>query len=450
VISSVQRLMGSTGFQVLPNPGTPAVIGAGEHLNFTVAFTSTMPGSAEQAIIRIVSDDPNAPIVDLLATAFSGTASLQAAIADSGDFGDVCLGEFVDRDLVLDNRGPCELQIFGITASSPAFQVPAVLSYPLVVAAGSSMTLPIRFLPTSLGSVAATIQITSNDPASPKSLRVSGNAPPPRLVVAVPDAGGFGKTCLGDFRDELLTLSNSGQCPLTISAITSSSGDFIVPQTMTFPVVIGAGGDLELILRFQPSHFGPSGGTITIISDDPASPFVLTVTGHTPSGTLALTGTTKFGGVELGHRALQTLSICNTGDCDLHVTEVAFLPPCPCDEEKRKPCGCPSQCGCHGSKHHHHTEEDESHRCNQCCLNFQIITNPFPATVHPGSCLGVLIEYIPTCDSAACCELVIESDDQNQPTRKVFVTGHLRRTLRSALKCWMAQELHDILRAGNC
>ena len=74
----------------------------------------------------------------------------------------------------------------------------------------------------------------------------------------------------------------------------------------------------------------------------------------------------------------------------------------------------------------------------------------FPATGHPGSCLGVLLEYVPTCDSAACCELVIESDDPDLPQRTVLVTGCLRRTLWSALRCWAAQELHEILEAGNC
>ena len=195
-----------------------------------------------------------------------------------------------------------------------------------------------------------------------------------------------------------------------LPAITSSSSDFIVPETITTPFVIAAGGDLELTLRFQPSHFGLSTGTITIVSDDPGSPLTFTVTGNTPNGTLTITGTTEFGGCELGHRALQSLSICNTGDCDLHVTKVAFLPPCPCDAERRKPCGC----RCHEKKHHEHghkEHEDHDHdRCDQCCLNFRILTNPFPATLHPGSCLAVLIEYIPTCDSAACCELIIESD----------------------------------------
>lgn len=448
VISSVQRLMGSIGFQVLANPGTPLTIAAGEHVDFTVQFTSTTPGSTEQATIRIVSNDPNAPVVDLLATAASGIAALETAIADAGNFGEVCLGGFVDRDLVLNNRGPCPLRISGITSTSVAFQVPGVATYPLVVSSGDSIVVPIRFQPTGRGTFSGSLRIGSNDPASPAMVQVSGVAPVPRLVVMVPDTGAFGDTCLGHFHDEMITLNNGGHCPLTISSIASSAGDFQIPQTIAFPIVIAPGGDLEFILRFQPSHLGPSAGTITIVSDDPASPLTFTVTGNTPSGTLTLTGTTEFAGVELGQRALQTLSICNTGDCDLHVTKVAFLPPCPCDEVRRKPCGCPHPCDCHETKNgehdHHHPKSD------QCCLNFRMVTNPFPATVHPGSCLGVLISYVPTCDSAACCELVIESDDPKQPSRKVFVTGHLKRTLRSALKCWAAQELNEILRAGNC
>ena len=435
---------------MLPNPGTPLVIGKGEDLSFTVRFVPTTPGVPETATIRIVSNDPNAPIVDLIANGLGGTATLETVIADSGDFGEVCLGELVDRDLTLANRGPCTLHVTAITSTIAPFQVPSVVSFPLAIAPGGSIEVPIRFQPLQRGPVAGQIRITSDDPNGPATVPVRGDAPPPRLVASLADSGNFGDTCLDSFHDELLTLSNSGHCPLTITAITSSSGDFLVPEVIAFPLVVGPRDDIELTLRFQPSHFGPSSATITIASDDPASPLVLAVNGNTPSGTLTISGTTDFGGVLLGTRVLQTLSICNTGDCDLHVTKVAFEPPCPCDAHKRKPCGCtgPCDCDCDDEEHEHH--EHTHTRCDQRCLNFRLVSNPFPATLHPGSCLGVLIEFIPTCDSAACCELVIECDDPQHPKRELFVTGHLRRTLRSALKCWAAQELHEILQAGNC
>jgi len=38
IITSVQRLMGSTGFSVMSTPGAPLVIEPGEHVDFTVRY----------------------------------------------------------------------------------------------------------------------------------------------------------------------------------------------------------------------------------------------------------------------------------------------------------------------------------------------------------------------------------------------------------------------------
>ena len=64
-IDSVQRLMGSISFSVLATPGTPVVIAASEHLDFTVRYDPAAAAGPETATIRIVSNDPDAPVVDL-------------------------------------------------------------------------------------------------------------------------------------------------------------------------------------------------------------------------------------------------------------------------------------------------------------------------------------------------------------------------------------------------
>jgi hypothetical protein len=280
VINSVQRLMGSTSFSVLATPGTPLVIGAGEHVNFTVKYDPTAAGATEIATIRIVSNDPDAPIVDLAATGRRGTATMATAIADAGNFGSACLGSFVDRNLTINNSGLCPLQIFNITSSSAEFVSPSVVSYPLVVAPGDSLALPIRFQPTSVGAKAA---------------------------------------------------------------------------------------------------------SITLISDDPASPRIVAVSGNVPSGKLAVTGSTCIGGVKACCLGERTISICNVGDCALHVTNVAF---------KRK------------SKH------------------WKLINNPFPATLPPGSCLNLLIRYKATEKCPKGCELVIASDDPVTPVKNLDVIAY--------------------------
>lgn len=445
VVNSVQRVIGSAGLSVVPNPGTPVVIEAGEELTFVVEFMPTTPGRRELATIRIASNDPNAPFVDLLASGVGGTALLDTVIAHSGDFGQVCLGEFVDRDLVLSNRGACPLSIFEITFSDPAFAAPRVAVFPITVAPGASIALPIRFQPGQPGSTTATMGVFSNDPHSPATIAVSGAAPPPRLVASIANSGGFGDTCLGAFRDEPLTLSNAGHCPLTITSITSSAAAFVVPEILAFPLVIAPGGDLELTVRFQPSQFGAAAADLTITSDDPASPLSVPVTGNTPNGTLSVTGSLAFGGRELGRPVVRTLTIANTGGCDLHVTKAGFLPPCEARAHRGHPCGC-GGCGCR-EHDRDRTDDGPRHRCcEECCLDFKLVNNPFPATVHPGSSLNLTVVYAASCRPESWCELIIECDDPEHPSRKFRVTGHVRHTVSSRLRCWAARELQDLLR----
>jgi hypothetical protein len=124
--------------------------------------------------------------------------------------------------------GPCPLFVFDITSTSPDFLVPGVISYPLVISAGGVIALPVRFQPRVLGPATATLTVFSNDVTGSATVDVSGLAPPPRLNLSIADSGSFGDVCVGSFRDEPLTVANSGRCPLTITGITSSSPVFLV------------------------------------------------------------------------------------------------------------------------------------------------------------------------------------------------------------------------------
>src|ERR1700730_8334566 len=116
----------------------------------------------------------------------------------------------------------------------------------------------------------------------------------PRLASLIADSGNFGKVCIGSFVDEQLILSNSGECLLSISAITSTSLEFLLPQVLAYPLHVGAGASLPVPIRFQPESFGPKAATITVLSNDPASPSSVTVSGDAPSGKITVTGSTCF------------------------------------------------------------------------------------------------------------------------------------------------------------
>jgi hypothetical protein len=98
--------------------------------------------------------------------------------------------------------------------------------------------------------------------------------------------------------------------------------EFLVPDTLVFPFTIEAGNAIEVPIRFQPAVRGAQSATITVFSNDPAGPHTIALS-NLPSGKLAVTGSTYFGEVDCG-MVQKTVSICNVGDCKLHVLSVAF------------------------------------------------------------------------------------------------------------------------------
>ena len=384
VIDSVARLMGSAGFTVLPNPGTPLVLAPGEDIAFTVRYSPT-GAPIDIATIRIVTNDPNAPVVDVRAKGALGAGRIATAIANSGSFGNVCLGSFADELLTINNTGTCPLLIAGIAGTSD-FLAPSAKSYPLHVGPGNSIDVVVRFQPTApFGSKAGSITITSNDPAGPHLVPVSGAAPAPKAGLIIANAGSFGKVCVGSFADEPLIVTNSGKCPLAITGVSSSGLDFLPPETLSYPITVGPGDALPVPIRFEPLGFGSKTATITVTSDDPASPASVNVSGDAPPGKLTIAGSTTFGGVSAGCCGDRTLWIANTGECALDVTSVRF---------RRR------------------------------SRRWRLLNNPFPAKLRPSASLPLVIQYRAGERCPRPCELVIESDDPATPIRTVEVLAY--------------------------
>jgi hypothetical protein len=357
-----------------------------DHANFPNGVIYQRNANFATKTLRDLSNNPVPISIDpFVFKVVPAMSRVVTAIADTGKFGNVCLGSFVDEELTIDNGGNGELLITDIVAAPPDFQSPSVLSYPIKLGVGDAIDIPIRFAPLSFGPKAGAITIFSNDPASPHIVKVSGDAPAPRVSLAIANNGNFGKICVGSFADELLVLNNSGHCPVTVLAIASSSGAFLVPKVLSFPLVVSPGNSLALPIRFAPTGFGPAAGTITVTSNDPGSPHVVNVSGDSPAGKLVVAGSATFGGVNACCCADRTLSICNAGDCALHVTNVRF---------KRK------------SRH------------------WKLLHNPFPAKLHAGSCLPVVIQYRATEKCSRSCELVIESDDPATPVKIIEVLAY--------------------------
>ena len=183
---------------------------------------------------------------------------LATLIADSGSFGNVCVGSFKDEMLYLSNSGFNRVTVTAVTSSSAEFVVPSVLSYPLNIAPGSFLEVPIRFEPGSFGPKSGDDDDRYKQRSERPRKESLGDAKAPRLAVIIADSGNFGNACVGSFAGESVILSNSGQCTLSVLSLTSSSGEFLIPNVLSYPLTIAAGGSRRSRFASSPRASGPN------------------------------------------------------------------------------------------------------------------------------------------------------------------------------------------------
>ena len=183
-----------------PTGGFPLTISHDFCFPVEVTLAPTVAGTATTTF-TIASNDPTFPSLAVPGTTSVGQPTAVTMIADTGKFGAFCAAPdaFKDLDLTVNNSGSCPLLISGVSSSAPPeFESPQVLVFPLKVAPGDSVAIPVRFHPSSAGNKTGTISVASNDPANPtKAVNVSGSAPPTYVcdppVFAALDAA-FGPT----------------------------------------------------------------------------------------------------------------------------------------------------------------------------------------------------------------------------------------------------------------
>jgi hypothetical protein len=304
----------------------------------------------------------------------------QIQVPGSVSLADTCVGSSSTATMNVCNTGKANLEIApAITSSNSQFSVTTPSAgYPVVISPDFCFPFQVRFTPTSTGSKTANLTIQSNDPSTnPLIVQATALASQQTISTFIADSGDFGNVCVGSFKDLDLTINNSGGCNLLISSITSSSTEFKTAQTINFPIVVQGGTSVHVPIRLQPTTTGPKSANITISSNDPFNPGkVVAVTGHADPGDIRVTGSTDFGDVCAGAFAEKTVQVCNAGTCDLHVTSASL-----------------------GS-----------------CTDFQLVNNPFPATVSHDSCLGVTVRFTPTSAGPKSCTLTINSDDPDTPS----------------------------------
>ena len=241
----------------------PGFSDAGVYPGVTVTVTDGSGLSRSQSFTLTVND---APLPVLAVT----PASL--------DFGEVLVGTSASLTLAVSNTGGSTLSVSDVQASGAPFSVFPPASFE--VAPGTTPhAVSVGFAPGAEGDFTGTITLLSNT-GSPVAVTVTG-----RGVAAVEPgriqtfAGiDFGTVEEGSAIDKVLTVTNTGAGPLSVSALSVDNGLFSAAPALgeSLPFNLKPGEARNLVVRFAPPLGTAAGtsalGTLRIDSDDAVEP----------------------------------------------------------------------------------------------------------------------------------------------------------------------------------
>lgn len=185
------------------------------------------------------------------------------------DFGSVAVGDTAVLQLHLINGGTAPLEIFDIDVTTPLV---TVTDTACVIAPGDTFISILFFAPKLIEPLEEEIMIKSDDPASPSLIIPIVADVLPAIVAISPYDINFGLVHLGAKDTLQFEISNSGQSPLEIYAITSTNDVFSVSET-TLTVLAGSAAILDAY--FTPTEVGLEGGNFILASNDPSTPEVI-------------------------------------------------------------------------------------------------------------------------------------------------------------------------------
>jgi hypothetical protein len=226
------------------------------------------------------------------------------------------------------NLGTSPLVLSGISASGDFSQSNACGAS---IAPNAICSLNVVFSPSAAGVRTGAITISSNAPAGPQTIVLTGtgtdaaSAQGPLAAVSPPSVAFVNQAVGSTSAPQTITLKNTGAAPLTVAGI-STSDDFV--QTSACGGSIAPGGSCAIKVAFSPGSAGLHSGALIVNDSAPGSPHTAFLSGTGTGGTIApavtvSTSNVGFGSVRRGTTSGPlTVSVANTGKATLSISSI--------------------------------------------------------------------------------------------------------------------------------
>jgi hypothetical protein len=302
----------------------PLTIAPAQTVKFAVWFNGSAPGKSA-ATLTFQGSDGAAAAAQIAVTATEITPQPQLVVSTASlDAGSATVGSKTTSNITVSNSGTADLTISTLTVAGAPFSVLGIAT-PATLPAGQSAALSVVYAPTVTGTDSGSITISSNDPASPKTILLSGTgtSTPVGHLTLNPSTLAFGNVSVGANSVLSATLTNSGQGAVHISSV-FASGSGYTETGITTPATLTAGQSAQVQVKFAPTAAGTTGGTVGITSDAPGAAPGLALTGAgVQPGISVSPASVSFGSLIDGQTKALPVVITNTGSADLKITQVS-------------------------------------------------------------------------------------------------------------------------------
>ncbi len=299
---------------------TPATIAAGKSATFSVLFAPTTAGALSGSV-AVSSNAASSPAsVALSGTGVAATVTVSAT-PSSLNFGTVNAGSSSAKSVTLANGGNSSVTISQIVVSAKDVKASGVTT-PLTLTPGQTAALSLTFAPTASETVTGNVTVTSTQGSS-AVVPVNGTGVQAGLTVT-PANVGFGNVTVGSPNSQTIQLSNTGSGVLTITQL-SVAGSGFTTSSVNLPISLNPGATTNFNAQFAPQGAGAANGSISLVSNSPSSPNAISLSGTGIAASLTLSmspSSLAFGTVNTGSSAQQTISINNTGNSSVTISQI--------------------------------------------------------------------------------------------------------------------------------
>ena len=250
----------------------------------------------------------------------TGSLSLSATTLS---FGSVPVGSSKTLTVSASNSGTKSVTVSSASVSTKYFTLSSP-SLPLVLPAGSSETLSIKFTPNTSASFLANVALSSDAEQGVTNLSLTGSGVADGQLGLNPGSENFGSITVGSKQTQTVTLSNTGGTSVNISQATVSGTGFQLSGLIT-PLTLDASKSTTFTVAFSPQSAGAASGLVTITSDasSPSLTMGLAGTGVAPGSLAANPTSLSFGSVTVGGKQNISETVTNTGGASVSITQVA-------------------------------------------------------------------------------------------------------------------------------